>query len=206
MSDYTLFFNPMSRAVIAQWAFAEVGVEPDLVQVDWETRPASLTDANTMGKIPTIIHHHKGHDHVVTEAAAICHYLAECEAPDLLPSPEERANYFRWLFFAAGPLEAAITSTSMGWTPKDARQEMTVGFGTLERAVEALDSHLLRHAFVCGDRFTMADVYIGSQVVWGIGFGTLPKRESFGAYAARLAQREGYRRSMGALSGGGEDT
>ncbi|KLE35154.1 glutathione S-transferase family protein [Aurantiacibacter luteus] len=204
MSDYTLFFDPMSRAVIAQWAFAEVGVEPELVQVDWEAKPGALYDANSMGKVPTIIHHHRGHDHVVTEAAAICHYLAEFEAPALLPSPEERANYFRWLFFTAGPLEAAITNTSMGWTPQDARQEATVGFGTLERAADALDKHLQRHDYVCGDRFTMADVYVGSQVGWGLFFGTLPKRDSFKAYAERMEGREAYQKTMGAL-GGQED-
>lgn len=201
MSDYTLFFNPMSRALIAKWAFAEVGVEPELVQVDWDDKPSELLDANAMGKVPTIIHHHRDHDHVVTEAAAVCHYLAEFEAPDLLPSDEEKAKYFRWLFFASGPLEAAVTNRAMGWEPKDARTEGTVGYGSYDRTVEAIDQHLSRNAYVCGDRFTMADVYVGSQVGWGVGFGTLPKRDSFLAYLGRMEQREGYKASMGAMGG-----
>ncbi len=200
MSDYTLFFNPMSRALIASWAFAEVGIEPKLAMVEWEDKPAALLEANPMGKIPTIIHHAEFGDRVVSEASAICHYLAEMEAPDLLPRAEEKADYFRWMFFAAGPAEAAITNRSMGWEPKDAKQEMTSGFGTYERVVDVLDQWFQNNAFTCGDRFTMADVYVGSQVDWGVKFGTLTDRPAFRAYQDRLKARDAYRDTLGALS------
>ncbi|MGB3167762.1 MAG: glutathione S-transferase N-terminal domain-containing protein [Alteraurantiacibacter sp.] len=199
MSSYTLFFNPQSRAAIARWAFAEVGVEPELVDVPWTDKPASLSEANAMGKVPTIIHHHNDHDHVVTEAAAICHYLAEFEAPELLPTPEERANYFRWLFFTAGPLEAAITNRSMGWATDDPQKQGMLGYGSYDRAVDALDTFLSGRDYVCGDRFTMADVYVGSQVGWGLAFKTIPERDSFTAYAARIAGRDAYKAAMGGM-------
>ena len=201
MSSYTLFYNPQSRAAIAKWAFAEVGVEPELVDVPWTDKPAALTEANAMGKVPTIIHHHKDHDHVVTEAAAICHYLAEFEAPELLPSPEERAHYFRWLFFSAGPLEAAITNKNMGWSVDDPQKQGMVGYGSYDRAVDALGDMLGGRDYVCGERFTMADVYVGSQVGWGLAFGTLPDRDSFKSYAARLGDRPAYKAAMGAMEG-----
>ena len=199
MSSYTFFYNPQSRAAIAKWAFGEVGVEPEIVPVEWTDKPQSLTDANAMGKIPTIIHHHNGHDHVVTEAAAICHYLAEFEAPELLPSPEERADYFRWLFFASGPIEAAITNKSMGWSIDDPQKQGMVGYGSYDRAVDALDAKFSKHDYVCGDRFTMADVYVGSQVGWGLAFGSLPDRDSFKAYAARIGERDAYKAAMAPL-------
>ena len=197
--SYTLFFNPMSRALIAKWAFSEVGVEPQLELVEWENKPPSLLEANPMGKLPTIIHHADFGDRVVSEAAAICHYLAEMEAPDLLPQQGEKADYFRWLFFAAGPLESAITNKAMGWEPKDARQQMTAGFGSFERAAETLDNWLAEHDYVCGTRFTMADVYVGSQVGWGMAFGTLPDMPGLKAYHARIQQREGFAAMMGAM-------
>lgn len=201
MSSYTLFFNPMSRALIAQWAFAEVGVEPKLELVEWENKPDALLKANPMGKIPTIIHHADFGDKVVSEGAAICHYLAEMEAPDLLPSDEEKADYFRWLFFAAGPAETAITNKAMGWEPKDAKQEMTVGFGNFDRVVDTLDSWFQDHDFTCGNRFTMADVYVGSQVDWGLNFGTLTDRPSLRSYQSRLQSREAYKATLGSLGG-----
>ncbi len=198
--SYTLFYNPMSRALIVQWAFAEAGVEPQLAMVDWEDKPAALLAANPMGKVPTVVHHHETGDKVVTECAAICHYLAEMEAPVLLPRDEEKAAYFRWLFFAAGPLEAAITNRAMGWEPKDAKQEMTAGFGSFDRVVDTLDTWLQGNDFIGGDRFTMADVYVGSQVDWGLNFGTLTDRPSFRAYQSRVQTREAYKATLGSLS------
>ncbi len=196
MGSYTLFFNPMSRALIAKWAFAEVGVEPELAMVEWDNKPAALLEANPMGKLPTIIHHAKGSDRVVSETAAICHYLAEMEAPELLPRDEEKADYFRWMFFAAGPAESAIMNKAMGWEPADAKQEGTVGFGSYDRVVDMLDKWMSSHDFVCGDRFTMADVYVGSQVDWGLNFGTLTTRDSFKAYQGRLQARAAYQSAM----------
>lgn len=196
MSEYTLFFNPMSRAMIAKWAFAEVGVEPELAMVEWEAKPAALLEANSMGKLPTIIHHTDGGDRVVTEAAAICHYLAEMEAPDLLPREEEKADYFRWMFFAAGPCESAIINHAMGWEPEGEKQEISVGFGSYGRVVDTLDNWFQNHDYVCGKRFTMADVYVGSQIDWGLKFDMLTVRDSFKTYQARLQEREAYKAAM----------
>ncbi len=199
MASYTFFFNPMSRALIAQWAFAEAGVEPGIALVEWDNKPVALLDANPMGKLPTIIHHAAFGDRVVSECPAICHYLAEMEAPELLPRPEEKADYFRWLLFAAGPVEAAVTNRAMGWEPKDAKQEMTTGFGSFDRTIDTLARHFADHDHVCGDRFTMADVYVGSQVDWGLRFGSMPALDSLKAYQARIQQRPAYKASLGAI-------
>jgi len=201
VTAYTFFFNPMSRALIAQWAFAEAGVEPEIVLVEWDNKPAALLAANPMGKLPTIIHHAPFGDRVVSECPAICHYLAEMEAPELLPRPEEKADYFRMMSFGAGPVEMAITCKSLGWEPQDARQEMTTGFGSFERTMNTLANFFETRDFVCGPRFTMADVYIGSQVDWGLRFGSIPATESLTAYQARLQQRPAYAATMGAIPG-----
>jgi len=192
MAAFTFFFNPMSRAQIARWALHEVGADYQPVLVAWDDKPAALLAANPMGKIPTIIHHHGGHDHVVSEAAAVCHYLAATH-PDagLLPLEHELADYFRWLFFAAGPLEQAVTNKAFGWNP-DEKQEISVGFGNYERTIDALDWWFQGHAFVCGDRFTMADVYVGSAVDWGLMFKSIPERASLAAYAERVRARGAY--------------
>lgn len=192
MAEYTFFFNPMSRAQIARWALHEANADYEPVFVAWDAKPQALLDANPMGKLPTVIHHHGGHDHVVSEGAAVCHYLAEMSAPDLLPRAEEKADYFRWLFFAAGPLEQAVTNKAYGWNP-DEKQEMSVGFGSYDRTIAALDGWFAGHDYVCGGRFTMADVYVGSAVDWGLQFGTIPQRDSLAAYAERLRAREAYR-------------
>jgi glutathione S-transferase len=183
----------MSRAQIARWALHEVGADYEPVRVEWDAKPAALLAANPMGKLPTIVHHHGGHDHVVTEAAAICHYLAAVHPEaGLLPGEHELADYFRWLFFAAGPLEQAVTNKAYGWNP-DEKQQGSVGFGTYERTIETLDQWFAGHRFVCGERFTMADVYVGSAIDWGLMFKSIPDRASFVAYAERFRGRPAYR-------------
>ena len=193
MAEYTFFFNPMSRAQIARWALHEAGADYEPVFVAWDSKPAELLAANPMGKLPTIVHHHKGHDHAVSEAAAVCHYLAEMSAPELLPREEEKADYFRMLFFAAGPLEAAISARHFGFdTGGDARKEISAGWGSYDRVVDTLDGWFSGRDYVCGSRFTMADVYVGSAVDWGMQFGTIPARDSLAAYAERVRAREAY--------------
>ena len=192
MVAYTLFTNPMSRGQIARWALHEAGVEYDQVLVDWAEKPVALLAVNTMGKVPTLIHRSETGERVVSECAAICAYLAESEPQaGLLPSDAELADYYRWMFFAAGPVEQAIVGRSMGWEVPKEREGM-VGFGSLERVLDTLDNHFSSHDFVCGPRFTMADVYVGSQIDWGLNFGSIPPRESFVAYAERFQARSAY--------------
>ena len=193
MAEYTFFTNPMSRGQIARWALHEAGADYDQILVDWADKPPELLAANPMGKVPTLIHHAVGGDRTISEAAAICAYLADAHpGAELAPRETERADYYRWMFFAAGPVEQAIVAKSMGWeTPED--REMMVGFGSLDRVLDTLEGHLESGDWVCGERFTMADVYVGSQVDWGLAFGTIPSRPAFETYAARFREREGYK-------------
>jgi glutathione S-transferase len=193
MAEYTFFTNPMSRGQIARWALHEAGADYDQVLVDWAAKPGKLLAANPMGKVPTLIHHAVGGDRTISEAAAICAYLADAHpGAELAPREAERADYYRWMFFAAGPVEQAIVAKSMGWKVPESR-EMMVGFGSLDRVLDTLEDHLGSAEWVCGERFTMADVYVGSQVDWGLAFGTMPSRAAFEAYAARFREREGYK-------------
>lgn len=196
MAQYTFFHNPMSRGQIAHWALHETGADFAPVIVEWDHKPEALLAANPMGKIPTVIHHapngNGDGDRVITEAAAICHYLAEMHPQAaLLPNDAEKAPYFRWLFFAAGPVEIAITAQALGFeTPPD-KQRMA-GWGSVERTIDTLESHFKSSDFVCGGRFTMADVYVGSAIDWGTMFGAIDARPAFTAYADRFRGRGAY--------------
>lgn len=193
MAEFTFYTVAMSRGQISRWALHEAGADYEHVVFDWASRPANFREINPMNKVPALVHHHQGHDHVVTECAAINHYLAETHPrAGLLPDTHEKAAYFRWLFFAAGPLEQAIMAKMMGWELADGK-DSTAGFGTLERTLDALDGWLSAHDFIAGSRFTMADTYVGSQFVWGLRFGSIPERPSFRAYVDRVTQRPAYR-------------
>ena len=192
MSELIFYTNPMSRGQIARWMLEEVGApyEQRIVQYGPEMKGLDYRAINPMGKVPAIVHDGK----VVTECAAICAYLAEA-FPDagLAPLAEERADYYRWMFFGAGPLEQAIINHAMKWESPEDKQAM-LGYGSYELAVETLAGWLADRDYVCGDRFTAADVYVGAQVDWGQAFGTLPPHPVFAAYAERLRARPAYQR------------
>ncbi|MFC0203023.1 glutathione S-transferase family protein [Novosphingobium soli] len=193
MADYTFFTNPMSRGQIARWALHEAGADYEQVLVDWKSKPEAFLAANPMGKVPTIVHHAPGGDRVVTEAAAICLYLAEMHPEaGLLPNDEEMADYYRWTVFAAGPIEQAITSRALKFEPKP-EQEMMAGWGSFERTIHTIEAKLEGATWVCGERFSMADVYVGSSIDWGLTFGILPPLPALVAYAERCQQRPAYK-------------
>ena len=193
MAEYTFYTVAMSRGQIARWALHEARADYGEVVFDWSSRPANYTDINPMNKVPALVHHMDGHTHIVTEAAAINHYLAEMHpAAELLPQAHEKAAYFRWLFFASGPMEQAVLSKTLGWElPED--KTATAGFGTLERTLDAIDGWLSKHDYAAGDRFTMADTYLGSQFVWGLRFGSIPETPAFKTYVERITARPAYR-------------
>jgi glutathione S-transferase len=190
MSTISFYTNPMSRGQIARWALHEAGAEYEQILLEYGTsmKAEDYLKINPMGKVPAIVHDGK----VVTEGAAICAYLADA-FPDagLAPAATERADYYRWLFYAAGPLEAAITNRSLGFEVAPDK-EMMAGYGNYDRVVDVLDGKFQADDYVCGSRFTMADVYVGAQLVWGTQFGTLPKRDAFVAYARRVTDRDAY--------------
>ncbi|MFA6122297.1 glutathione S-transferase family protein [Sphingomonas sp.] len=193
VAELTFYTNPMSRGRIARWMLEEVGAPYETVLLDYATtmKQEPYLSVNPMGKVPAIVHN----GHVVTECAAICAYLADAfPEAGLAPATTERADYYRWLFFAAGPLEHAITNRSLGVTPTDAQQRMA-GYGSYDLAVDTLEKAVSAHRYFAGDSFTAADVYAGSQVAWGVQFGTLPKRAAFEDYLGRVQERAAYRRA-----------
>ena len=196
MTEASLVFytNPWSRAAIARWMLEEVGApyRDVVLQYGEEMASSAYHKTNPMNKVPTI--EHKGT--VISETAAICLYLADA-FPDigLAPALSDRAAYYRWFCFAAGPLEHAVTNKSLGWEPSTLAEQRRLGYGTFDRAVGAIESWLDQHTYICGDRFTAADVYVGAQITWGLQFGTLPKRPLFESYSSRVTDREAYARA-----------
>lgn len=190
MSKIDFYTNPMSRGQIARWALHEVGAEYEQHILEYGTTMKSpeYLAINPMGKVPAIVHH----GHVVTECAAICTYLTDAfPESGLQPTEAERASYYRWMFFGAGPVEAAVTNHAAGFDSAP-EKEMMFGYGSYDRVIDTLDQHFSDNAYVCGDRFTGSDLYVGSQVIWGVLFGTMPKRDALVRYSDRLTARPAY--------------
>jgi glutathione S-transferase len=186
MSDELVFYtNPRSRGAIARWMLEEVGA-PYRAEILGYGPPmkGDYRRVNPMGKVPAIVHRGA----VVTECAAICAYLADVfPEAGLAPPPGDRAAYYRWLFFGAGPLEAAVTNRALG-VEVPAEKQSFVGYGSFEAVMDALET-AVAGPFIAGDSFTAADVYVGAQIGWGLQFGSIEARPAFEAYWARLRDR-----------------
>ncbi len=189
MNDLVFYTNPQSRGRIAHWMLEEIGLPYETVWLEFgpAMKSAEYLAVNPMGKVPALKHGGV----VVTEVAAICAYLADRFPEKKLIPPSghpDRAAYFRWLFFAAGPVELAVTAKSLGWQVPEGKSGF-VGFGSYDATLNALEQALTPGPYICGEQFTAADVYVGSQLGWGMMFGTLEKRPLFEAYVGRLHAR-----------------
>jgi len=163
----------------------DVPYKTEIIEYGEPMKSKAYLSINPMGKVPAI--RHRGQ--VVTESAAICAYLADAFfEKKLAPALGERGSYYRWMFFSAGPLEAAITNKALGFEVPLERQRMA-GYGHYDLAVETLAMAVSRTPYIAGDLFSAADVYVGSHVIWGIDYKTLPERKEFVEYAEKLRNR-----------------
>jgi len=188
------YTNPNSRSAIVHWMLEEVGAPyaSHEMQFGSEMKAPGYLAINPMGKVPAIVHDGQ----TVTEAAAICAYLADAfPQAGLAPALDQRGAYYRWLFFGAGPMEAAVTNTALGLVIPDERRRM-VGYGCLFDVLDTVDKYLSANDYFAGGRFTAADVYTGSQLGWGLQFGTIPERASFVAYWNRIKNRPARLRAL----------
>lgn len=188
--EIVFYTNPMSRGRIARWMLEEVGQPYRTVVLDYGTtmKTPQYLALNPMGKVPAITHRGV----TVSECAAVCAYLADAfPETGLAPALDDpaRGPYLRWMFFGAGPLEAAVTARSLGLLAPADKARMA-GYGSFDDVVGALEAAVSAGGpWLLGERFSALDVYLGSQIGWGLQFKSLPEREAFKLYAGRLSER-----------------
>jgi glutathione S-transferase len=195
MSESIIFYhNPMSRGRIAHLMLEEAGAPYTIKLLKFDKGEHKKPDylaINPMGKIPTIIHR----DVVITEAPAICAYLADAfPNAGLAPALDDpaRGTYFRWLFFAASCVEYAAADRMLGRPATE--KTSTLGYGTYEDTLNTLEKALTPGPYLLGDRFTAADVYVASVVGWGLMAKAIEPRPVFQAYAGRVFERPAAKR------------
>jgi glutathione S-transferase len=187
--ELVFYTNPMSRGRMVRWMLEEIGqpYRTEIVEYGPPMKSAPYTDINPMGKVPALSHGGT----IVTECGAIIAYLADAfPAAGLAPAPgsKERGPYLRWMFFAAGPLEAATTNKALGMEAPAERRGM-VGYGSMDDLLNTLEKAVTANEYIAGGKFTAADVYLGSQIGWTLQFGILEKRKAFVDYFGRIKDR-----------------
>jgi glutathione S-transferase len=195
MAALTLYHAFPSRSSIVRWMLEEIGEPYDLELLrlgEGEQLKADYLAINPMGKVPALKHG----DVVITEAAAICTYLADAFPQAKLNVPigdPRRGVYLKWLFFGPGCIEPAITDKAYPRAEQPRRG--TLGYGNYDLVMDVMAKGLGKGPYLMGEQFTAADVVIGSTLRWGMMFGLLPTRPEFMAYVGRLEQRPALQRA-----------
>lgn len=189
-----LFYHaPQSRSLIVHWMLEEVGHPYEMQLLDLrkgDHKQPEYLAVNPLGKVPALKHKLE----VITEAAAICTYLADAFPDAKLAVPigdARRGTYLKWLFFGPGCLEPAVIDKLL---KRPDGPPGSLGYGTLEGTLEVIARGLSHGKFLMGDQFTAADVVIGSGLRWGQMVGVVPQRDEFQPYLDRLAQRPALQR------------
>lgn len=193
MSELIFYTNPMSRGRTVRWMLEEVGTpyKTQYLGYGGEMKSDAYKAINPMGKVPAIKHGQT----VITESAAICAYLADAfPQANLAPPITERGTYYRWFFYAAGPLEMAVSTKAMGFEIGPDKQGMA-GCGAYGDVMDTLEKALQANRFIAGSQFTAVDVYIASQINFGLFFGSIEKRQRFMDYVADVKERDAYKRA-----------
>jgi len=186
--ELVFYTNPQSRGMIVHWMLEEIGAPYAIEVKDYGTtmKAPDYLAVNPMGKVPAIKHG----DAVVTEAAAICAYLADAfPQAGLAPAPSARGDYYRWLFFAAGCVEPAMNNHSVGWDPATPEMQRRFGYGSYAAVMDTLARAVAGRRYIAGDAFTAADIYVGSMIGFGLQFGVIDRRPEFEAYWNGLKDR-----------------
>ena len=195
MATLTLYHASPSRSSIVRWMLEETGEPYDLHLLklaEGEQMKPDYLAVNPMGKVPALRHG----DAVITEAAAICTYLAD-EFPHAhlnVPIGDPRRGvYLKWLFFGPACIEPAITDRAFPRVEQPRRS--TLGYGDFDTVMDVVAKGLGEGPHLMGEQFTAADVVIGSTLRWGMMFNLLPKRPEFVDYVQRLEKRPALQRA-----------
>jgi len=195
-----LYWSPRSRSFSALWLMEETGQPYERVLTDIskgvQKTPEYLA-INPMGKVPAI----QDGDTTLAESAAICAYVAErYPQANLAPPPGDplRAKYYYWLFFGPGCMEPAMVqvATKLELNP------VAAGWGDAQRVYDVLDTALQKGPWILGEKFSAADVVIGSGLNFAVRlFKMLPSRPSFDRYLDACAARPAFQRAATLVMG-----
>lgn len=196
-----LYSNAQSRGLVIEWLLIELGAEFEKIELAYHTemKSESYLKINPFGKVPTLV----DGDVVIYEMPAICAYLADKFFDQgLAPALDDpkRGLYFRWLFFAAGPWDAAMTDRALKVEITD-EQKMHIGYGNFQDTYTALIQSLEQaQPYLCGEQFTVADVFVGSMLFWQLKMAEIESHPAIEKYLNSIKNRKNLRNNQALFS------
>jgi glutathione S-transferase len=191
-----LYHASPSRSSVTLWMLEELG-EPFEIELlslkNGDQRKPEYLAVNPMGKVPTL----DDAGTVVSEVSAICCYLADAyPKAGLAPAVHDklRGPYLKWLFYVPSCVEPAVLDKAMNRPPPP---RSTAGWADYDTVIEVLRAATAKAApYLLGERFTAADVVVGSSLRWLMQFKLIPELPEFVAYTDTLKKRPALQRQL----------
>lgn len=190
-----LYWTPQTRSSRAVWLLEELGVDYDLETVDLRSADrkdsAEFRAASPMGKVPAL----EDGEVKMSESAAICLYLADRYGTGVLApaiDDAERGKFLYWLMYTPAVIEPAMAEKFSKTEPNRGRN----GWGDFDSMIATFETGLQGNTWILGDKFTAADVMLGSSVVFLRMFGMLTDSPLLESYADRCLARPAYQKAM----------
>lgn len=195
------FLKGLIRDNRPTWFFEETGLPYKRISLDpikGETKSADYTKLNRFQKIPTL----ESEGFVLTQSAAILHYLASTTGQLYPTAPQEQAKHMEWMFFAMSDVEphATLIATLLHQTEEKDREHalwtIQRSEKILARALNYLDGELAGKTYLMGDEFYAADILLGCCLYPIRDHQLVQERANVKAAIERYMSRPAFRRMV----------
>lgn len=201
MSSLKLYSAPHTRANRPHWALEELGVPYELVNLDLsqaQHKTPEYLKVHPLGVVPAL----SDGDLTMFESVAICMYLADKYADKKLAPPLDsplRGRYYQWMLFFAATLEPVVGTLFLHTVRLPPEQRIPAvaeaARAQLAPLLKIIEATLSQHDYLLGSEFCMADVIMGTGLMWAKSLGWLNEHPVLLAYVARLSQRPALHRT-----------
>jgi glutathione S-transferase len=190
-----LYWCPKTRAMRALWLLEEAGIPFERVRIDIRDAQSKADPefraASPLGKVPALV------DGAVkiSDSGAICAYIADAYPQAGLAPPigdPQRGRYLQWLMFTNSNIEPAMMEKFSGL----AANRTAHGWGDYASVLETLRDGLRTGPWILGDRFSAADVMLGSAVYFLDMFKVLGDEPVLKSYVERCLARPAAQRAF----------
>ena len=189
-----LYWCPQTRSSRVVWMLEELGLDYERMTVDLREPDGrnvpGFAQASPMGKVPAL----EDGAVRVADSAAICLYLADRYGDGLAPAVDaaERGRFLYWMFFSPSTMEPAMAEKMGQWQTNTG----AYGWGDFDRMMTTLEGGLAPGPWLLGERFSAADVMVGSTAAFMRMFDILPGSASVNGYVDRCLARPAYQKAL----------
>jgi glutathione S-transferase len=189
-----LYWCKNTRAFRIAWLLEESGLEYERVVLDLRNESSKNDPAfravSPMGKVPAI----EDGPARLSDSGAICIYVADQYPQTRLGPPvghADRGRFLQWVTYTNSVIEPAMLEK----VAKLESKPTSYGWGSFELMLNALRSELAKGEWILGDRFSAADVLLGTASFFLKQFGLMGDDPVFGPYVERCMARPAFRRA-----------